>query len=168
MLVHQVPVRHPLLRTLADLLADEPRRKAEVVGNFETDVAAPPSTRRGLAGWAPESRISAALRELETQAKRLVPPSVEVRAAWYYPENGGMGWHTNSDAPGWRAYVVRVPEDARSFTRTLSGDFHDKFGYANLFRIEGPQSWHCVVAPTERWSIGVHVPDALAAELLRA
>lgn len=94
----------------------------------------------------------------------------EVRGTVYYPPGGGIGWHTNSDDSGWRLYAVRVPPEAKSFLKTADAVYFDRLGYVNLFKIEAPPalSWHCVGAPTERWSVGLRIPDALASEILAA
>jgi len=83
----------------------------------------------------------------------------------YYPPGGGIGWHTNSNVPGWRAYLVRAP--GASFFKTADGVYPDRNGWANLFLVE-PGSWHCVGARDERWALGLRVSKDIVRALCAA
>ena len=110
------------------------------------------------------------LAHLERQQRSIagfVPADVRVRAVYYYPEGGGLDWHTNSALPGWRVYVPLVTNVPRSGTRTESGWFPDKPGCANMFQITNwRDSWHCVEAHTARLSVGIWVAEQRARKLL--
>lgn len=152
MRVHQIPVtRHPMLVALQGLLDACPRaRDADVQrgGDLAADIAAgpPPENRQ-----ATTVRAYAPLQAIKTATMSLYP-GLHLRGAFYYPPGGGQGWHTNSDAPGWRVYLVRAPEE-RSYLGTQEGIVLDRTGYANVFQL-GPGSWHYVMAACERWSLG--------------
>lgn len=165
MRVHQVPISvHPLLGRMAAALAEAAPVPPAVVGDWRADVAAGiPEEDRDLAA----ARAVAHLQELQA-AFQPGDPRARARAALYYPPGGGMGWHTNSAAPGWRIYVPRVRDAyAVSGTLTSKGCFLDRPGFANLFYVSTWRaSWHAVVALTERYSLGVLVEDSLAAEIL--
>jgi hypothetical protein len=160
--IEQVPVvRHPLLQGIWDLLADEPAGREIVrVPGFRAEVAAgPPFADRQVAS----TRACAELLDLHGLVQGRYP-ALNLRGAIYYPPDGGLGWHTNSNHPGWRVYVVRAP-GGRSFMRTAASDVLDRDAHANIFRVPG---WHCIVAPTERWSIGFVATDVFVEELLSA
>lgn len=167
--VRQVPVeQHPLLMQIWHSLIAQP--VMHVWNNREQDRAAlsadiangPQKTDRCTASL----NVCAVCASLtESYSSDSCYPGVLPRGMYYYPSGGGMGWHTNSDKPGWRAYVVRVPENARSYFKTIEGIIPDKNGHANLFKT-GPDSWHCVDALTERWSFGIWLPDRFAAEII--
>lgn len=99
-------------------------------------------------------------------ARELLKP-VDVVGINYYPARGGMGWHTNSNAPGWRIYLpLALDAHGGSGLITTDGRFPDQPGFANAFRI-GPwrESWHAVWADGARLSIGARITDATAREL---
>lgn len=154
---------HPVLVALHHLLAElliAPRREPEVVGDLDADLRAGiPSVDR----MHPTSIRCRHMVDIAQRARALVG-TWETRAATYYPAGGGMGWHTDSGRPGWRAYVV-LPL-GRSRFLTADAAFQDVGGTAMVFRA-GPGGWHAVQATDERFSIGVRIPDA-DAEMLRA
>jgi len=87
---------------------------------------------------------------------------------FYYPkENGFMGWHTNSDQPGYRIYLSHCKEGGKSFFRYLDSETHevvttwDDSGWnARIFKTPGnPENyyWHCVYSETDRLSIGMEL-----------
>jgi hypothetical protein len=83
---------------------------------------------------------------------------------FWYPPGGYMGWHTNSQAPGWRLYVTRTDEPGRSFFRyrdPQSGEIHtslDADWNFRLFRIQADDPfWHAVYSETNRFSFGTLV-----------
>lgn len=171
MKVYQVPVGldtglirlNEVLRVIRPEDLPLPRHE---MGDIDADlVAGPPEYDRDVN--AP--RFAAHLSDL--QAATEVPPPLLVRAAWYYPAGGGLGWHTNSMKPGWRAYVVRsLAERPDAGVMTSSGVYPDVPGMVNLFRIDPDwrRSWHAVYARTPRLSIGVWAPDDWAIDILAA
>lgn len=152
---------HPILERLQHLLADlliEPRRAVQSFGDVAMDIRSGiPSTDRRQ----PWSIRCVHMIDVAARAKPLVG-NWQVRAATYYPAGGGMGWHTDSGRPGWRVYVV-LPL-GRSRFLTVDQEFRDMGGTAMVFKA-GPGAWHAVEATDERFSIGVKVPDDVAAEL---
>jgi hypothetical protein len=155
--VFQIPIAgDALLAQLHDIIsrADD-RPKPDVIGDVVADIAAgPPRVDRNM----PRAKKVAALpRKL---ADDIQSYDVTVRSLLHYPAGGGMGWHTNSEAPGWRVYVPHVAV-ARPLSGMLTTDgcFMDRSGFANLFEIASDRdSWHAVFAMTERCSIGVRLP----------
>jgi len=98
-------------------------------------------------------------------AQQLCPRGVEVRGVTYYPACGGIGWHTNSDAPGWRVYVPCSPylDKWRAGLHTTSGFVADRPGFANAFKVgEWRDSWHAVECTDPRLVVGVRLSDAIA------
>ncbi len=77
-----------------------------------------------------------------------------------------MDWHTDSSSPGWRVYVYRSGEGSSTF------GFRDRLfaeGAVGGYVFEaGVGSWHAVQSYRDRWSCGVHVPEALAREVIAA
>lgn len=79
----------------------------------------------------------------------------------WYPDNGYMGWHTNSDNKGFRLYCSFVREPGKSFfrfrhpkTKEIVTSW-DKDGWNfRLFRIDDDLLWHSVYSETDRFSIG--------------
>lgn len=165
MKVHQIPVeRHPTFTALWRLLEHAPSYHKGVTheGDLWPEIlGGPPDDDLAT----PRSRVSAWLEDVRQEAHALCTDGVVVRAAWYYPPSGGIGWHTNSNTPGFRAYVVRAPGGV-SFMKTADGLFPDRNAHVNVFGIADGGAWHCVGAHTERWSIGLLLPDALAVEIL--
>lgn len=154
MRVFQIPIAgDPLLEQLYDAVSHIDARPApEVVGDWVADIAAGvPTADRNM----PHAKKVALL-------KRVLPDiqqAVAVRAIHYYPAGGGMGWHTNSAAPGWRVYVPHVAvAQPLSGMVTTDGCVLDRPGFANMFEVRGRDSWHAVFAMTERFSIGVRLP----------
>lgn len=79
----------------------------------------------------------------------------------WYPNNGFMGWHTNSDNKGYRLYCTFARESEKSFFRFLNPSTqkietsYDKKGWNfRIFRISDVPLWHCVFSETDRFSIG--------------
>lgn len=101
------------------------------------------------------------LREIfDDHEKLLVQPS----GFFLYPPYGYMGWHTNSESPGWRFYVNTSEEPGSSFIRyrhPFTGEIvtsRDKEMNFRLFRVsrENP-IWHAVYSETYRFSLGYRV-----------
>ena len=81
---------------------------------------------------------------------------------YYYPPGGACGWHTNSNNPGERYYLVWAKEEDKSFFRYYDNEKgeivtqYDKKGW-NLkkFKVSDEKLlWHCVGSNTTRISIG--------------
>ena len=79
----------------------------------------------------------------------------------WYPKNGFMGWHTNSNNKGHRLYCVYVKEGGKSFFRyknPINGEIvtsWDKKGWNfRIFRIDKKLLWHTIYSGTDRFSIG--------------
>lgn len=74
----------------------------------------------------------------------------------YYPKNGYMNWHTNSDNPCTRIYLVRAEKNPLSEMRFENKIIKDKPLWSfNVFKIED-KTWHCVNALTPRLTLGFH------------
>ncbi len=98
-----------------------------------------------------------------------MPDDATISAVNYFPALGGIGWHTDSGAPGWRVYVAR-PVDPR-----LPGSFHyeggamqDRAGMAIAFFVTGLpcDSWHAVQCDGPRFSVGIRFPIGATARAL--
>jgi hypothetical protein len=79
----------------------------------------------------------------------------------WYPNNGYMGWHTNSNNKGFRLYCTYARESNKSFFRYRDPDdgeivtSWDKEGWNfRMFRISENLLWHCVYSETDRFRIG--------------
>lgn len=154
------PNAHPLLAALSQLVAAAPRivplpGEANAAAALAADLAAGPGGDERVIA---RTRICAHAPTL-LDAARAAVPGIDFRAALYYPPGGGMGWHTNADAPGFRAYVVRAPGSSGFGTREAF--VPDRDGWTNLFEV-GADSWHYVKAEAERWSLGMILPPELA------
>ena len=81
---------------------------------------------------------------------------VQPTASIIYPPGGGMGWHTNSNDPGWRAYLSWSETGDSGMGWLRDGQVvldYDKAGWnVRLFQVP---SWHCVFANCWRCSVGV-------------
>ncbi len=80
---------------------------------------------------------------------------------FWYPPGGYMGWHTNSQVPGWRLYVTRTDTPDQSFFRYCdpeNGEIQtsmDSEWNSRLFRISADEPfWHAVYSETNRFSFG--------------
>jgi hypothetical protein len=105
------------------------------------------------------------------------PLAIKTSGAFLYPDTGFMGWHTNEDKPGFRAYLVYSHEEHQSFFRyedPRSGKLvtsWDPLGWSFRTFAVGDDSktrlWHCVYSQTRRASLGFklfpteHVPPPL-------
>lgn len=99
-----------------------------------------------------------------------LPGDTVLSSIVYYPPRGaGLGWHTDSRAPGWRVYISWLLGSKPGTFLTL-GDGSDEIykrirrtddeaGIATAFFISGKpgDSWHAVEAPDERLSIGIRI-----------
>lgn len=85
----------------------------------------------------------------------------------YYPKNGFMGWHTNSDQPRWTLYITRTLKEGNSFFRyhdVKTGNIitsYDGVGYTfRIFKLgqgKTNQFKHCVYTDVDRWSLGFQI-----------
>jgi len=108
-----------------------------------------------------DARIAAHVAGLFRQRRGV---AAEVSGHFLYAPGGFMGWHTNSEVPGWRLYVNHAEEAGRSFLRyrdpesgavVTSWDAEWSF---RLFRIDaGRPFWHAVYAETCRYSFGYRI-----------
>jgi hypothetical protein len=91
---------------------------------------------------------------------------VETRVSGHflYPPGSFMGWHTNSEVPGWRLYVNHAEEPGRSFLRyrdpatgAVVTSWDQEWSF-RLFRVETQRPfWHAVYSDTCRYSLGYRV-----------
>lgn len=77
----------------------------------------------------------------------------------WYPPGGYMGWHTNSDLPGIRAYVIYNDQPGSIF-RWVGGEEAEPAGWiVRLFEIPKPgqpRFWHCIQSKaSNRISVGM-------------
>lgn len=84
--------------------------------------------------------------------------------AFLYPPTGYMGWHTNSDSPGKRLYIVYCDEDNQSFFKYYKDgkvitDYDKKGINIREFDIPEPPEylWHCVGSNCNRYSFGFRI-----------
>lgn len=80
---------------------------------------------------------------------------------FWYPHRSAMGWHTNSQVPGWRIYINYAESEGESFFRyrdPLSGKLitlEDETWNLRVFRVtDSDPLWHCVYSNTNRFSLG--------------
>jgi hypothetical protein len=83
---------------------------------------------------------------------------------FWYPPGSYMGWHTNSNSPGWRMYVVYCEEPGKSFFRYRDPDTHeivtsyDQRWTVRLFRVTTDNLlWHSIYSDTNRYSFGYRI-----------
>jgi hypothetical protein len=95
------------------------------------------------------------------------------RAIWtdrighfWYPPGGYMGWHTNSNAPGWRMYVTCCDEPGKSFFRYRDPKSreivtsYDRRWTVRLFKVSsGDLMWHSIYSDTNRYSFGYRIVE---------
>lgn len=85
----------------------------------------------------------------------------KVSGHFYYPKNGYMSWHTNSDKPEKRVYITYVDEPNKSFFRSYVNDEMITDWDSNNLNIRvfdatntEPYYWHCVYSECNRYSFG--------------
>lgn len=104
-----------------------------------------------LYGW--KIVIQETRKILEDLIEDVVTPNMQII---YYPSNGYMNWHTNSNNQSIRIYLVRStmqPESKMKFKNKIIDD-KPLWSY-NIFKIT-QDTWHCIDAKTERLSLGFH------------
>lgn len=86
----------------------------------------------------------------------------------WYPRNGYMGWHTNSNAEGLRLYCSYAHEPNKSFFRFLEPESNkiitsmDKKRWTfRIFKVsKNKPFWHSVYSETHRISLGLRLISA--------
>lgn len=157
---------HPLLVDARAMLEEIPPPSVGTIprGDFWADLeGAPPTEDR--------PRPHSYYRQVLHPPRLLTfPPDAALSSIVYYPPGGaGLGWHTDSKAPGWRVYIARQL-GARPGSFLVSGQqqpdgsafverIEDEPGIALAFWVSGRpcESWHAVEALTERMSIGLRI-----------
>jgi len=78
-----------------------------------------------------------------------------------YPRNGYMGWHTNSNVPGFRLYLSHVEAGNLSCFRyrdpdsgKVLSDWDESGWNFRCFRTDLAPFWHSVLSQTDRISLG--------------
>lgn len=85
-----------------------------------------------------------------------IPPSCRLQCHNYYPNGGGLGWHTDSTQPGWRIYLYRYLNGDGLF-RYRNQEFREQVVGGYLFET-GPDCWHSLASFGERFSVGIQGP----------
>jgi hypothetical protein len=87
--------------------------------------------------------------------------ALRVSGHFYYPKDGFMSWHTNSDKPEKHVYITYVDEPGKSFFRSYVNDEiitdYDKENLTiRVFDIVNtrPYYWHSVYSDCNRYSFG--------------
>jgi hypothetical protein len=85
---------------------------------------------------------------------------------FWYPPGSYMGWHTNSNAPGWRMYVTHCDEPGKSFFRYRDPRSHeivtsyDRRWTVRLFKVSAADlMWHSIYSDTNRYSFGYRIVE---------
>lgn len=102
--------------------------------------------------------VDTKVRALFTEERDLL---VYSSGFFLYPPGGYMGWHTNSEAPGWRLYISWVEEPGKSFFRYRNPDTSEMVTSwdtglnIRLFRVTKERLlWHAIYSETNRFSLG--------------
>lgn len=129
-------------------------------------------TKSASQNHVPDTEIITMRNRIEEHIRRVIPDVfenpprliVENSGHFWYPPGGFMGWHTNSNSPGWRLYVSFADEPRKSFFRyrdPVTGDIHtslDEYWDFRLFSIEPNRDfWHAVYSDSNRFSIGFRI-----------
>jgi len=85
---------------------------------------------------------------------------------FWYPPGGYMGWHTNSNAPGWRMYVTCCDAPGKSFFRYRDPKSreivtsYDRLWTVRLFKVSSDDlMWHSIYSDTNRYSFGYRIVE---------
>lgn len=105
---------------------------------------------------------SIGLEVVQRVAKSFPGKCVNPSGHWYYPPDGYMGWHTNSDAPFERVYLVYSDTGDSWFM------YYDENGFTchkddpgwNVYQFTTPKDplfWHAVMSHCNRFSFGFKI-----------
>ncbi len=77
----------------------------------------------------------------------------------YYSSGSFIDWHTNSDNPGIRTYILFTPTPGIFRYKTQTGEIVDDYDYAGWtmrrFLVDPLKPlWHCVYSPSLRFAYG--------------
>lgn len=115
--------------------------------------------------WAFSHITVSDIENIKNFVEKKINKKVVNTALLYYPVNGYMTWHTNSNFPGERIYLV-FSETGESYFKYLDSNSNevikmkDNIGWSmNRFFIPTlPEHfWHCVCSKTNRISVGFRV-----------
>ncbi|KZR84576.1 MULTISPECIES: DUF6817 domain-containing protein [Prochlorococcus] len=100
---------------------------------------------------------------------------IRPRGCFYYPPGGFKEWHTNSEQPGWRGYLVGIDKPGMSefiYENHNTNELvivNDAHMNVNLFCVPkepSPQVWHAVRSYCNRFSLGFLLKDTARIELI--
>ena len=93
----------------------------------------------------------------------------DIKSSWgircsghfWYPPGGYMGWHTNSESPGWRLYISYTDEPGKSYfryrhpeTKQIITSMDHKWDI-RMFHVSSDKPlWHTIYSDTNRFSLG--------------
>jgi hypothetical protein len=107
---------------------------------------------------------SIGLAVVQQVAKSFPGKCVNPSGHWHYPAGGYMGWHTNSDAPFERVYLV-YSENGDSMFAYIDPEtntpvvHYDDPGW-NVYQFTTPKDplfWHAVMSQCNRFSFGFKI-----------
>ena len=106
----------------------------------------------------PFSLLKDAIIDIEQHTQKTFQ---SVRGRFLYPPTGFMGWHTNSDVPGLRVYMVYASESDKSYFKyvdrtdpanpTIVTSWEKKGWNVRAFNVsDAPETylWHCIETTT--------------------
>lgn len=125
-----------------------------------------------LIGFAPPDADRSRPREfyvgeLDQMPLFPAPTGTRLQCRHFFPEGGGMDWHTDSGQPGLRlyVYVYRFGNGVFRYADDVTY-FEDRSG-AYVFET-GPHCWHAIRSDGGRLSCGLTIPLSLAESLVAA
>lgn len=129
---------------------------------------------RDIEGAVRHNRVRRLMRRVDAivarKAKALFRTEQSIWAErighFWYPPTSYMGWHTNSNAPGWRMYVTYCDEAGKSYFRYRDPrtheivTSHDRTWTVRLFKVSADDlMWHSIYSDTNRYSFGYRIVD---------
>jgi hypothetical protein len=175
--VWQVPVaRDPLLEDLYKLLqcVRFVHDTLQVKGDLQHDLRLGPPTEP-VERSNTVSVVQSSIEDIRKSAAALMPEGFELKSCLYFPDGGGIGWHTNATEPGWCVSVILALETARVKSRLLRATrgqrlleeppVYDRDAHACVYRV-GPGKWHAIDAVTARMAIDLKAPEKWVQELI--
>jgi hypothetical protein len=129
---------------------------------------------KGVEGAIRNTEVSRRMRRVDDLVARKVrelfrsdvPVWADRIGHFWYPPGSYMGWHTNSNAPGWRMYVTHCDEPGKSFFRYRNPRSHeivtsyDRRWTVRLFKVAADDlMWHTVYSDTNRYSFGYRIVE---------